>query len=362
MKKISLIKVALMASLLMGLVWGAYSVTLVKAIKSTPAGIYAYDIEDMQMCADGKTAVMVAVARNDDARVYWYDLINDKVSAFCRVGILYGPRGDRGIGINPQCTYAYLANYPLDSVSTIDLAASPKDTPKPSGGKYCVMTETAVAPKPNGDIGLNYPEWHNVMVASSFSDVITILDAQGKVIEEIEMGFGPDGVLALGKEWAVVPNRYDDTLYVIDLPRLEVYTTVTGLHRVPDTACLDPAGYYVYGINFVDNSVDVIRTGSWNVVKTIPVGQSPRYCAMSPDGKFLYVSNTTDKTVSVIDTASKKVVETIVAAGPTEPAAIKWLAVTNDNRYLYVYYPGGRSGTYADFTILKFDVGQLYGG
>lgn len=356
MKKANLIKLLLVISLLVGLVWSAYSVTLVKVIKSGAAGIGAYDIEDMQMCADGKTAMIVAVARNDDARVYWYDLAKDKVAGYCRVGILYGPRGDRGIGINPQCTYAYLTNYPIDTVSVIDLAASPKD------GKACKMTETPVAPKPNGDIGLNYPEWDMVMVASSFSDVVTIMNTKGKVIDELEMGFGPDGVLALGKQWAAVPNRYDDTVYIIDLPRLEVYTKVEGLDRVPETVCLDPAGEYVYAIDFVGEKVDVIKTGSWKVVKKIPVGKSPRYCAMGPDGNFLYVSNMESKTVSVISTATKSVVETIVAAGPTEPAAIKNLAVTNDNRYLYVYYPGGKSGSYADYVLLKFDVGQLYGG
>jgi YVTN family beta-propeller protein len=354
MVKSNVVKLMLVVSLLAGLAWavagGNYPV---EKIPGTPAGIGRYIIEDIQMCEDMNTAIMVGVANSDDAHVYWYNLNTDSVDGYCDAGVLYGPRGNRGIAVNFQCTYAYLTNYPIDSVSVIDLMNSPRD------GGECVMTEAQVSPKPTG-IAVTYPDSGTVLVADSFSDVVTIMDAAGNILDEMEVGFGPNSVLASGKSWAIVTNRYDDTAYAIDLPRGAVYEIAAGLNRVPHTACIDPAGEYVYAVGFVGSSVDVIKVGSWNVVKRIPVGDSPRYCAMDSAGKFLYVSNTIDKTVSVISTASKSVVDTIEIVGPTEPAPIGAIAVSKDNRYLYVWWTGGRSGTDADFVIFKIDVGQLY--
>lgn len=356
MVKSNVVKLMLVVSMLVGLAWAVSGVTLVQEIMGTPAGIGRYIVEDIQMCDDMSTAIMVGVANSDEAIVYWYDLNSDTVTGYCSAGVLYGPRGNRGIGVNPQCTHAYLANYPVNTVGVIDLVNSPRD------GGDCVMTETSVAPKPNGDIGLNYPEWQDVLVANSFSDLITIMDKEGNIIQEIEVGFGPNSVLASGKAWAAVTNRYDDTVYVIDLPRGEVYAKVEGLNRVPHTACLDPAGNYLYVVTFVGSTVDVVRVGSWDVIKSIPVGDSPRYCAMDTAGKFLYVANTVDKTISVISTATRAVVETIEVLPFEEPAPIGAIAVTKDNRYLYVFYTGGRASSYADFVLFKYDVGQLYGG
>jgi len=373
MKKISLIKVALMASLLMGLVWGAYSVTLVKEIKSGPAGIGAYDIEDMQMCADGKTAVMVAVARNDDARLYKYDLEQDKAIGKCSAGILYGPRGGRGLAVNGPCTKAYLINYPINTISVLDVTNI-------EAGQCVAEAELTVAAKPTG-IALapaGAVPSDRLVITNSLSDTVTVVNTTDNTIacEATEVGFGPNGAVVLGQIYlrtlgqsvALVINTYDDTIAVINHTNCDVSKAEI---KLPDRGQVDlvvtPNLRKAYVVGFVANAVSVIDlTGldarKAKIMKSIPVGNSPKYIAISPDGKFVFVSNTTDKTVSVIDTAKDTVVKTIVAAGPTEPAAIKWLAVTNDNRYLYVYYPGGRSGTYADFTILKFDVGQLYGG
>lgn len=363
MTKSNIVKLMLVVSLLVGLAWAATGVTEVKQILGTPAGIGPYIIEDIQMCDDMQTAIMVGVANSDEARVYWYDLNADKVRGYCSAGILYGPRGNRGITIDIMCTHAYLTNYPIDTVTVVDLVASPKVDPEtgPTDSEECVMTESLVAPKPTG-IGLTYPDNQTVLVANSFSDSITIMDSAGEVIGELEVGFGPNSVLASGRAWAIATNRYDDTVYVIDLPRERVEAIVEGLDRVPHTACIDPAGQYVYAVDFVGSTVDVIRVGSWKVVKKIPVGDSPRYCAMDTAGKFLYVANTIDKTVSVISTAAKSVIETIEVLPFEEPAPIGAIAVTKDNRYLYVWWTGGRSGTPGDFVIFKYDVGQLYGG
>lgn len=355
MRKSNLIKLVLVVSLLVGLAWAATGVTEVKQIKAGPAGIGPYIIEDIQMLDDQQTAVMVGIANSDDARVYWYNLSADEVDGYCDAGVLYGPRGNRGIAISLQGTYAYLTNYPIDTVSVIDLVNSPRD------GEECVQTETTVLPKPTG-VDITYPDSGTVLVTNSFSDSITVMDPAGEVISELEVGFGPNSIVASGRQWAAVVNRYDDTVHVIDIPRSEDVAVVEGLDRVPHTACVDPAGNYVYAVDFVGNKVDVIKTGSWSVVNKIPVGDSPRYCAMDTAGKFLYVANTIDKTVSVISTRAKAVVETIEVVPPEEPAPIGAIAVTKDNRYLYVWWTGGKSGTPADFVIFKYDVGQLFGG
>lgn len=82
-------------------------------------------------------------------------------------------------------------------------------------------------------------------------------------------------------------------------------------------ATLSPDGSVLVTCNSFSNTISIIDTAAWTVVRNLPVGTFPTYAAFSPDGGTLYVSNsngsTSVDTVSVVSMAgaSSSVVATI---------------------------------------------------
>ncbi|MCH7913749.1 MAG: hypothetical protein IH856_12060, partial [Deltaproteobacteria bacterium] len=60
-----------------------------------------------------------------------------------------------------------------------------------------------------------------------------------------------------------------------------------------------------------DKVVKVIDARTFEVVKTIAVGNGPVNTVFRPDGKYAYVTNMRDDTVSVIDLSELEVVKTL---------------------------------------------------
>src|SRR5438128_8196285 len=101
-------------------------------------------------------------------------------------------------------------------------------------------------------------------------------------------------------------------------------------------AAATPASAFIaYVSNEKSNTVSVIDTASWTVIKTIKVGQRPRGIEFSRDGKSVMVAVGDDDTIQVIDTATQQVVDSL-PSGPdpelfTQDAAGKILYVANEN-------------------------------
>src|SRR3989442_8925636 len=73
-----------------------------------------------------------------------------------------------------------------------------------------------------------------------------------------------------------------------------------------------PAGAFIaYVSNEKSNTVSVIDTDKWAVIKTIKVGQRPRGIEFTRDGKFVLVAVGDDDTIPMIDTATQPVVDTL---------------------------------------------------
>jgi YVTN family beta-propeller protein len=80
---------------------------------------------------------------------------------------------------------------------------------------------------------------------------------------------------------------------------------------------VSPDGNKIYVANGRGNSVSVIDAGSFQILKTIPVGQRVWGIALTPDGRKLYAGNGLSNDVSVVDTRTDSVVNTIKAGdGP----------------------------------------------
>ena len=377
MRKSNLVRLMLVLSLIGLLAWTVGGVTQVAALKGSDIGIGRYIIEDIQMCGDGATAYMVGIANSDDAQLYKYDLTQDKVVGICDVGVLYGPRGGRGLALNADCTSAYVINYPSNTVSVIDLAGTEWAEPGAEEIPACTSAaEIPVDPKPTAVlIAGSY-----LVVTNSLSDEVTVIDTSTNevVCTAAEVGFGPNSLVflnqpylkTLGEPLVLVVNAYDDTIASINpIPKdsdcVVFKEEVTGLDRTPWGIVATPDLRKAYTVNYAADAVDVIDlvgldAGKAKIYKSIPVGDTPRYIAISSDGRFVFAVNTIDKTISVISTATDEVIETIEVLPATEPAPIGVIALTPDNNYLYVFWTGGRSGTPADFILYKFDLSPLY--
>jgi len=359
MRRANLVKLLLVMSLLIGLAWtvagGNYSVKQIMG-KDT---VGKYIVEDMFMCANGQTMWMVGVANNDNARLFKLDLATDTLAGDpIDVGVLYGPRGGRGLAINYSCTLAYVINYPINTVSVIDLETGEQ------------IAEIPVPAKPTG-VALSYPDGWKLFVASSFSNIVTVIDTPSNTdIGKVEVGTGANNVFFVGRVWRGTGwigavSSYDDTITITNVSQeryvtFKLPTSPTRFDRGPFEAVATQDGSKIYISNFVGDSVTIIDTRNMKI-DSIPVGDSPRYLAITTDDKYVFVANVIDKTVSVISTATDSVVDTIEFIEPNEPAPIGAIAVTKDNRYLYVFWTGGRSGTPADFVIFKIDLSPLYG-
>ena len=69
--------------------------------------------------------------------------------------------------------------------------------------------------------------------------------------------------------------------------------------------------YLAYVSNEKSNTVSVIDTSKWEVVRTIKVGQRPRGIAFTKDQKYVLVAVGDDDTIEMIDTKTNEIVDTL---------------------------------------------------
>ena len=89
--------------------------------------------------------------------------------------------------------------------------------------------------------------------------------------------------------------------------------------RGPEIFSIHPSFNKGYAPSEDTNDVSVVDLLTKQVIKVIPVGQSPHHSTMSPNGLFVYVVNGgKSRSISAIDTTLDEVVATIpVGLEPT---------------------------------------------
>src|SRR5947209_11898421 len=95
------------------------------------------------------------------------------------------------------------------------------------------------------------------------------------------------------------------------------------------------SAFTAYVSNEKSNTISVVDTDKFTVVKTIKVGQRPRGIELTKDGKFILVAVGDDDTIQVIDVRTHEIVATL-PSGPdpelfTQDHAGKILYVANEN-------------------------------
>ena len=373
----------LVAGVSLGVVYPAvtHSVEKVSVITGGSSGFFwifaPVKIEDVVTCANGDAwAIGIGPGAFDDAALFRVTGMNTGSPKVAGVigfddpsleeGNNYpagmGPRGFPGLAVSFDCSTAYFTNFFGGSVVSVNLDAGVLNWPAnfvadDTTGLFTADSRVLGAPV---DVQLNGIADTRLYVGDSDGSIVVMNASTGAVLATYDTsGIGPGSLVAGGDAWvAAVQNR--GGVACIDLGSGRE-TTIGGLGINPFMGVASGDLSRMYVSNQGSNSVAVLSGGGCakSVIKTITVGNAPRHLALSPDNQFLYVSNATDNTISVISTSSLSVVATIDVA-TSDPAPIGHVVVSNNNRYVYVFYEGGPRSAAGTFQFIGYDVSSLY--
>ena len=149
-----------------------------------------------------------------------------------------------------------------------------------------------------------------------------------------------------------VANHDSDTLTVINSQTYAVVKTIAGGDG-PNGVAYNPTNNLIYVAARNTNRVRVIRASNYTLVKTIAVGSQPDGIAVNPTTNRIYVANYGSGTVSVISGATNTVIKT-VAVG-SEPAQVVVNAVTNKT-YVSLHGAGRIAVISGSYAVTKVDI------
>ena len=149
-----------------------------------------------------------------------------------------------------------------------------------------------------------------------------------------------------------VVNHDSDTLTVINSQTYAVVKTVAGGDG-PNGVAYNPTNNLIYIAARNTNKVRVMRASDYTLVKTIPVGSQPNGIAVNPTTNRIYVANYGSGTVSVISGATNTVIKT-VAVG-SEPAMIVVNPTTN-KAYVSLHGAGRIAVISSTYAVTPVDI------
>lgn len=174
---------------------------------------------------------------------------------------------------------------------------------------------------------------------------------------------GPWGVAAVydeedGTPKAYVSNFDNNSIVVISNTGAEIIEDADDLPLDgPLGLAVTPDGQYLYVANFNTDTVAIIDTETLELANTLSVGDAPWGVAVGADGGYVYVTNSGSDTVSVIDTVS----QTVTANYPTGDQPYGVAAARNGN-YAYIVNHGDNSITKVTHTTPSVDPEQINTG
>jgi YVTN family beta-propeller protein len=156
--------------------------------------------------------------------------------------------------------------------------------------------------------------------------------ASGNIIARVPVGQGPTHPMAsLDGRWVYVTNTDDDSVSIIDT---DSWVVVKTSHNIPEPhdGELTPDGSLLYLATSGNSAMMVIDTQTRKIIKTIPVGKKPRGVAVGgKNGEIAYVTNKGDGTLSIIDVPSGLVMDTIIAGQGAHA-----IRVSSDGKRVYI--------------------------
>jgi YVTN family beta-propeller protein len=297
-----------------------HTVTVYRAggrlVKTIPDSVRlsAYGIDGHPGLSSG--APVEAAADPDGRHVY--------VSNYSMYGAGFGPEGSDICSPRSAASDGVSPSY----VYRIDVRSLRIDDVYPVGLVPKFLTVT-----PNGKF-LLVSNWCSYRVS-----VVRI--STGREVGTVWVGAYPRGLaVTRDSSTAYVAVMGSTEVAVVDLRHLKVR------HRVyvgngPRHLILDPHGRFLYVTLNGEGSVVKVDRHTGRVVDRVFTGRDPRTMAMAPDGRTLYVVNYLSDTVSVVRTSDMVVLQTIATGD--EPVPSHPIGVTynpHGNRVWVALYSG----------------------
>jgi YVTN family beta-propeller protein len=201
----------------------------------------------------------------------------------------------RGVAVDPEDGYAYVANYADDTVSKIAVGSTTVEETIPVGNGPLGV---AAAYDQENDIPLVY-------VTNTLDDSLTVIGENDDVVETVDpLCSEPAGVAVTPNGAAVyVACSGSDQVKVIRTSTNAIAATIN-VGQQPWGVAVGSNGRYVFVTNSADDSVSIIATSTNSVVDTITVGDQPMGVAAPLNGDFAYVINQLDDSIHKIDVSA----------------------------------------------------------
>jgi YVTN family beta-propeller protein len=188
------------------------------------------------------------------------------------------------------------------------------------------------------------------MASEASANSLWAIDTEyGDIIARVPVGEGPTHPMpSFNGQWVYVTNTDGDSVSVIDTGTWKVVKTVRNISE-PHDGELTPDGSLLYLATSGDSTLTVVDTKTLKVAKTIPVGKKPRGVAVGGNnGEIAYVTNKGDGTLSVIDVPSGLVKDTLIVGQGAHA-----LRVSPDGKRVYIALSKENAVAIVDPTHLK---------
>lgn len=226
---------------------------------------------------------------------------------------------------NQQTYYAYIPNTGDGTVSVIDTKT---DT---------VIKTIKVDNKVSDGIAASSSN-NEVYTANYKEGVLNIIDGMNfKVKEKLELGrnihgidVSPDGKFLYITSGDLKEGKEFNYIMIYDTQKRKIIKEIESNSKSPAHISFSNDGKSAFVSNVMSNDISIIDTDKQDIIKTIPVGDTPNEGKLSSDGKTLYVANLMDNVLSIIDVERGKQTAQIPAGKGTHG-----VAVADDDRYVW---------------------------
>ena len=169
-----------------------------------------------------------------------------------------------------------------------------------------------IAPGPSAispdGVYLYVPNHNMTMGGPGDNDVDVINTVTRKLVKTIGVMANPHWVVFGDNGQIYVTNHMSAVVTVLNASNIGDIIRTIPVGETPHSAALSPDGSRLAVTSYNGDEVFLINTATDRQIETIPVGRRPLDIAYSPDGRYLFTVNNFSNTVTVIDTADDRVI------------------------------------------------------
>ncbi len=249
-------------------------------------------------------------------------------------------KGPAGIAISPHNPWIAVTYPEQGMVSFID------------SEKLIPLEHISIGGSPFGAVFAN----QLLFISDWSSHVVKVIHpGTGRMIKKIAVGKSPAGIATNACESQVwVLNRKSDSISIIDSQHFKVIKNIT-VGQAPFALAMDDT--FAYIANSQGNTLSIVDLASLTEIKRIKVGRMPYGVAVDRKQHKVYVSNQLENTLSVLDSRTQQIINTLKTGAYPEN-----IAVDEENQRLFVlnWFDGSLSvfDSQTDKEIKRIQVGD----